>query len=542
MKMNLKIPLGYEVIEKEELIELKNVVEVFKNKGENYISQIKKIGENALVTRHRIRCPHCEELAGIYLPEIYEDVNNEPLRSEKEVEEWLNSEKNLFTENAVMMSVSKLLKYSDEYLCEKCGFVSKKNEDFCELFIETIDKELLVKRELKNLGEIADINWNVGELLVTFPMSEQLVFDFESGKVRIELISDKKVVSRVVTNNELKLDGHLLIDLISKNEKLKRVLVKNFEEISGYKISFELNELDFQMFVNLTFYNGFPKDFYDAIPFKSNKNVLDESFEELAEQLRNPLMAMNLLEKSTLPACKSIKKLFATRSGLFFYINECEQLDDFFKDVNVLRNVLSDEYVFSELVDVHYHNCQPFFYDFGSVADKKMLVRVSKILGFLISYAIKYSSLSEYAKNSEREKWSSAAEIAEEILNSKFIEPAISMPMHPVPTNAKIETIGRYTFRWLRTKNEYTKAGKELENCLTMWYPSGNPVVTVLVDERMIASIEIEGENVIQARLKNNNSISVNSDLYKTICKWCGMQQINITNDAIEGRFFPAFD
>lgn len=542
MIMSLKIPLGYKVIENEELIELKKVVEVFKNKGENYISQIKKIGENALVTRHRIRCPHCENLSGIYLPEIYEDVNNEPLRSEKEVEEWLSSENNLFTENAVMMSVSKLLKYSDEYLCEKCGLVSKKNEDFCELFIEIIDKELIVKRELKTLGEIADINWNVGELLVTFPMSEQLVFDFESGKVRIELISDKKVVSRVVTNNELKLDGHLLIDLISKNENLKRVLVKNFEEISGYKIPFELNELDFQMFVNLTFYNGFPKDFYDAIPFKSNKNVLDESFEELAEQLRNPLMAMNLLEKSTLPACKSIKKLFATRSGLFFYIKECEQLYAFFKDVNVLRNILSDECVFSELVDIHYHNCQPFFDDFGSVADKKMLVRVSKILGFLISYAIKYSSLSEYAKNSEKEKWSSAAEIAEEIFNSKFSEPGFSVPMHPVPANAKIETIGRYTFKWLRTKNEYTKAGKELENCLTMWYPSGNPVVTVLMDERMIASIEIEGENVIQARLKNNNSISVNSDLYKTICKWCGMQQINITNDAIEGRFFPAFD
>ena len=112
------------------------------------------------------------------MPEIYEYVNNEPLRSEKEVEEWLSSENNLFTENAVMMSVKKLLTYSDEYLCENCGFVSKKSEDFCELFVETTDKKLIVKRELKTLSEIADINWNIGELLVTFPMSEQLVFDF----------------------------------------------------------------------------------------------------------------------------------------------------------------------------------------------------------------------------------------------------------------------------------------------------------------------------------------------------------------------------
>jgi hypothetical protein len=103
--------------------------------------------------------------------------------------------------------------------------------------------------------------------------------------------------------------------------------------------------------------------------------------------------------------------------------------------------------------------------------------------------------------------------------------------MHSVPENAINTTLGKYTFKWLRTKNDYTRAGKALGNCLTSWWSSSNPVAVVMMNEKIIAALEVAGNEVIQARKEHNDSIDENSELYKTISKWCEMQQIIIQLD-----------
>ena len=541
MKMRLKIPEGYRIYKKENEIELKKVPDEFKNDGGNYISLIKRKDEyNAVVVKHKIKCPHCGKFSSMYFPENYEDVNNEPIRSGKEVEDWLNSKREVLKNTAVMMSVGKFLDYSDEYHCYKCGKVSSKSDNFCEVIIETTETELTVKRNLKTLGEIAGINWTTGELLIAFPLYEQLIFDFSSGIVRVELVSGNDVVSKDVTNNEVDFEGDLLVSLISKNKILKRMLVKIFEKITKQKVLFDVSELDFHKFVNLTFFQGFPKSFYDAIPFKDGTNILDGSFKKIVYELRTPEQAMDLLKESTLPDCKSIRKIFTEKSGLFFYIKECEMLNDFFEDVNLLCGILKREDVYQFLVKIHYYNIKSFLEDFKTVATKKMLVGISKKINTMTFYALEYCTLSDYAKKREQEKWflSEKERGDDRSYKESFVEPELSMPMHPVPQNAGVTVLGRYTFKWLRTKSDYTKASENLENCLGTWSASSSPVVVVFSGEIMVAAIEIEKDKVVQALGQRNKEISENSDLYKTICKWCAMQKISIDSSAVLTRMY----
>ena len=59
----------------------------------------------------------------------------------------------------------------------------------------------------------------------------------------------------------------------------------------------------------------------------------------------NPANAIQLLERSSIPFCKSIKRLFAKRSGLFFYLKECEFLYGLFNDVNLFCTYMNEKYI-----------------------------------------------------------------------------------------------------------------------------------------------------------------------------------------------------
>jgi hypothetical protein len=168
-----------------------------------------------------------------------------------------------------------------------------------------------------------------------------------------------------------------LLCLINRNRIIKRFIKRIIENITKREICFDINELDFQKFVNVTYFNGFPGEFYDALPFRKGTNEIDGSFENLVSRLRTPEMAMELLKESSLPDCKSVRKVFTTKSGLFFYIKECEMLYDFFKDINILCRVLKNQSIYSFLVDAHYYNLKPFFDDFAKTTDKKMMIWLS---------------------------------------------------------------------------------------------------------------------------------------------------------------------
>ncbi len=531
MEMNLKIPMGYKVYEEKLTIDVNDVEKIFENKGGDYVSLIEKTNDNkAVITRHKVKCPHCNKTSGLYFRKLYAEVYDDKEVRKVRIQHWLDNFGTVFMGYDTSFFIDELRNFSGDFTCSECGFLSEKSDEFCEINLIVRESGFVLKRELRHLKDITDIKWTKENLLVSFPMYEQVVFDFESGLVNLGLISGDSVISKTVTNQNVDLSDDFLIATINKNRILKRLLKRIIEKITTHKILIDANELDFQKFVNITYFNGFPEEFYDAIPFKEGTTELDSSFVDLAKELRNPETAMELLKKSTIPDCKSIRKVFTSKSGLFFYIKECEMLYDFFKDVNVLTKVLKKDYIYSFLVDAHYYNLKPFFDDFATVCDKKTVIWLSDKLTSIKTYAVNYNSLSEYGKKAEQEKWLKKDKEFYYIIRG-LLESNLSIPMHSVPENAINTTLGKYTFKWLRTKNDYTRAGKALGNCLTSWWSSSNPVAVVMMNEKIIAALEVAGNEVIQARKEHNDSIDENSELYKTISKWCEMQQIIIQLD-----------
>lgn len=530
MEMNLKIPMGYKVYEEEFEIDIQDVEKIFENKVDNYVSEIMRKDENhALIKRHTVKCPHCGKKSGLYFRKIYAEIyDNKSVRKEK-IDEWRKSNNKYFMLWETMFFADELKDYSGDFTCTKCGLMSEKTKSFFEINLKTTETTLEIKRELKHIKDITEINWMKEILLVSFPMYERIVFDFENGITRLEIISGENIISKVVTNRNTDITEDSLISLINRNRVLKRLIKRIVEIHTGKKVGIEINELDFQKFVNITYFNGFPVEFYDAIPFREGTNELDGSFEDLASRLRTPEMAMKLLKESTLPDCKSVRKVFTSKSGLFFYIKECEMLYEFFKDINILCRVLKSPYIYSFLVDAHYYNLRVFFEDFARVTNKNKMIWLSENLSNIKNYAVNYNSLSNYGKRIEQQKWISNDK--EYLYVDGLLKANLSIPMHPVPENAKLTILGKYTFKWLRTKNDYTNAGEILKNCLVHWWSNDNPVVVVIMDEKIVAALEICDDKIIQARRSRNESIDENSELYKTISAWCELQQIRICID-----------
>ena len=70
----------------------------------------------------------------------------------------------------------------------------------------------------------------------------------------------------------------------------------------------------------MTSFIDFPREFYDAVPLTEDSNIVDESFTCISKALRNPESAMKKLAEAEIPYTKSIKRIFANKSGLFLYI------------------------------------------------------------------------------------------------------------------------------------------------------------------------------------------------------------------------------
>lgn len=62
--------------------------------------------------------------------------------------------------------------------------------------------------------------------------------------------------------------------------------------------------------------------------------------------------------------------------------------------------------------------------------------------------------------------------------------------------------------------------GKHLNNRLTDWDCTQNPVIVVYRSEQAVVAIELSVKEIWQAFRKNNQDIETNSSLHKSIVKW----------------------
>lgn len=528
--------MGYTIHKTKSEVDLYTACDVLRSRKQKYITSVERVDNKAIIYRHRIRCPHCGKEIPAYSHCWNKRSSAFRKKSVAEITEWANIQPSLINEPDEEMKIQEYEDFSGEYICPKCGYSSYKSSEYAELYINYIGAKLYVKRAIKNLSEIVSLKWLNGATSIVFPIYEQVVFDFESRNTYMEFLSDETVICTTpLTDFETDFSGDMLFDLLSKNNLLKRTVRRCFEEITGFKMPFTTSELDIDKFANFVRFVGFPKDFYEAIPFWGGTRVVDESFKEITDNLHNPESAMKLLEKTTLPFCKSVKRLFAKRSGLFFYLRECEFLYNLFDDVNLFCTYLNKKFIFDFLSMMHYYDysLKTFLTDFSAVLGKKRFADRFSISQDLISYAMSYSSLSLYIRKKEQKKWSKT-DVFEKCYFRLYIANEISVPLPFVSQSMKDCVIDNYRFKYLRTKQDCVITGEKMRNCLVDWYSYSNPVIVIYRGDKIVAAVEFLNNVLEQARMCQNRAIDPNSDLYNVIVKWCEMNNIEFNSEKLD--------
>ena len=343
----LELPAGYSIFEKSEEVDLYVASELLRTRVQKHITGARRMNDRAVFISHRIKCPHCRKETPAYNHYLNKLSVGVPKRSRSEIDFWAQLQPSLFEAPDEFFSIQEERLFSGRFICPRCGFGSDESMERVKLFIIYGEGCLCLRKEIGSLNELVSYKWISGSVKLGFPAFAQIVFDFRDRNTYFELVSGAEVICREEASSLITdLNEDALVGFLNKNKIVKRTVKRIFKEMSGYEIAFSVNELDFNKFVAALKFQGFTKSFYESVPYNLGTTIISQGFREIAESLGNPEEAIQLLKTSELPFCSSLKKLFAEKSGMFFYLKECEKLYAVLKDINLFCRFLRDENIF----------------------------------------------------------------------------------------------------------------------------------------------------------------------------------------------------
>ncbi|MGN0114475.1 MAG: hypothetical protein ACI396_04050 [Acutalibacteraceae bacterium] len=277
-------------------------------------------------------------------------------------------------------------------------------------------------------------------------------------------------------------------------------------------------------FILQTRFTGFPTGFYDAIPFTLDSYKIDNSFAAAAQMLQNTDTAQKLISNLRLPKTKSIKRTFVTSPGLLFYTKECESLCKILGDINLFVRLLKCDAVYMILSSLHaFPGMLVFYRDYVSVKSAISLCdNLVNNCENINRFAMKYCAASSFMRESSLKRCTKEKNIFnfDNRIFNDYVYVPFSIPMKSPPKNMFDCTIGDFTFRSLKTMSDYTRAGKQLDNCLGTWNCMLNPVIVVYKGDSAAAAVEVHGENITEALLMHNRRIKRATPIHIAIEKW----------------------
>ncbi len=415
--------------------------------------------------------------------------------------------------------------------CPKCCRASEKAAAERRVQVRDDGQRVEITAQLTAGKELTFMPWSEPDpVKIEFPASETVCFDFASGRSFIRLMGADKAVfaCREITEETGVWQTGVTWQLLEANVKVARTVKRMFLARYGDRLPFSAQELTPDKFVMLTRFVGFERSFYDAIPFMRGSLQVDKSFRGVEESLRNEADAKTLLTASRLPQCRSVRKLFGANTGLLFYLKECEQLWDVLQDVNLLCRLAERMDLFRVLSLLHQRPCMlRFLADYAAAKGVCTLTEhLARDWSRMVEYGLDYCTMSLDMQEDAKKSWSIGEDgifgenADEETDEYRWREATYSTPMH-TPGEAAVNcTIDGFSFIWLRNRNEYFRAGKELSNCLTHWKPYYAPVIAVKQAGKYVAAIELRGSCVQQALSAGNDDLSRVRGLPEAYKKW----------------------
>ena len=528
MKEQIDLKAGFFPVEHKTLLSFDQCASYLSSKRNRHISYVEECDRGVIVTHHAHRCPHCGKEIFAY------DHEEDDLPSREDIAEWCDLQLDMFSDTKkdplIFRSPSK---NKELFFCPRCGVTQHYSEDIIPLQLEIEKSTVSLTRPIQGIDQLLEIPWlKVIGLNGTETLFEKISFDLQSGTARLSIENEEgfSPASRFLVQRASVEELGFFGLVLRHNRIVKRKLKKAFQSFHPTPIPFTLRELDFNHFLQLTMFVGFPRSFYDAIPWDRRTGWIMEDFHFPSSLLHSPENAMKIMAKKDLPMTKSVKRIFAETPGLFFYLPECKKLWELLSDLNYFCALLRLDHIFYILATLHqYPGAFVFCEDYQRIRGSRGLLLALKNHFLVISScAITYSALSPCAREQMQEDIRQDRDLGY-CLQIRPQSISFSYPLSPLPFDGKEINVGDYSFKWLKNTADCRRASIELVNCLAEWNGLKNPVADVLDGREYVAAIEVQKDEVIQFLGKENCAIEENTPLYSTIQKWAKHFSLNLS-------------
>ena len=248
------------------------------------------------------------------------------------------------------------LQYKDEVItcpfCENKGKIVNSNQ-IAEYDIYSDDKITTISHTIASAQKyfLPNIQCNAA---YDFPLEATISFFHDQQNATFELLDCNgktiEAIAELRTTNQI--NGYCMTNHINNNCRLKAIIKDKFEKTQKAKIPFDSYELNLEYFILLTQFKGFPRNFYESIPYECETHNFEYDFNIFAKLLTNYNIVPELYDLLGFPDNKQMKKLLFENPALFFYTPEIKRLP--FKNDDVLLNILSSNLVFDFLVLLYY--------------------------------------------------------------------------------------------------------------------------------------------------------------------------------------------
>lgn len=523
--ITLNIPLGYKIEKKIHKMSVNGARDILLTKKQRNFTNALRNDYEVLLAEHFITCPHCNYKVRAYAKSLKKAFNVHSFETNRVkkgvVLDWCSQQIDFLKGAYRPLILNHLVKVNEELSCPKCKNTMKCSEEMRRVEIKHHRHKIFIRAEVLDVTELFSLPCLTGgSVYIEFPIYEVACFNFSKGRtyLRLENAKGQCVAIRDITSDKYNWFSGTVYNVISKNTRIKRILRDAFSKEWHSALPFFPSELNVNELKMLTMFIGYDRKFYSSIPFAKGSLGVDESFMRIARKMHLSKNTVKLFESSSLPNMKSVKKLFFSDSGLFFYLDECTRFWKLLNDPNHFTALLKNEEIYRILSDLH---TRPMMFEFiedflKDFKPKRLLKILDTRWQSLCTYAVNYASMSEHMRKSEREKWKKNKKGSRIDSSPDFSIPMIIEPAQRI-RNCVIDD---FEFSWLKTSTDYKEAGEALNNCLTSWERDNYPVVCVRRGGKIIAALEIRDDFVYQAHTANNCSLSKEPGLLKAYYKW----------------------
>lgn len=514
----LNVPDGFLIKEELQTMDIEQARLLLRTKRQHRYSSARRVGEQALLLRHKLICPCCGQSTSSFNKWPLSGIRRSPRIPRNVIDQWADPQTRFLDDETSALTFREVFT-PDTHLCPRCGYTSEPYTRTNTVRISVNRQKITVTCHAANFDLLFSSPGygEGGSVPLSLPLTERLTFNLRKGRTSLHILgADGSVycVRDIAPGSAYW--THSTVYGILKMKPVCRKLLRAFASLYGTPLPFTKEDAAPESFLLMTLFRGYTsRHFFDSIPYEFSSGMVDRSFRSTVRQLHKAEHLPAIYAASKLPQTKSVKRLFFSRQGLFFYLQETEILWQILGDVNLLRSILEMDHVFEILGFLHQcPGAARFFRDYLRIKGVGSLLFWLEHRWFPLSnMAAQYAAMSEVSRKVQQQEWQRTGLAAQPHL-------PYSVPMKPGDRTIRDCTIDGYRFSWLNTRQDYRHAGTRLHNCLKSWESDCNPVIVVKKGKEYKAAIEMDGTFVLQALGSHNDPMELDLRLWKAFHKW----------------------